>query len=62
MQAAHKAVCVPHLTSTSPAWQDGARGLFRGWVPLWARFLPSSILTFHIYEQTRRVLLGRYLD
>ena len=39
----------------------GALKCFSG-VPLWARFLPSSILTFHIYEQTRRLIVGRYLD
>ena len=42
--------------------QGGPAALFRGWVPLWARFLPSSFLTFHIFEQTRRVLMGGYLD
>ena len=40
----------------------GAAALFRGWVPLWLRFLPSSVLTFVIYEQSRRILGGRYLD
>lgn len=40
----------------------GPRALFRGWLPLWARFLPSSILTFHIYEQCRMLLVGKYLD
>lgn len=52
------------------AW-DAARGLvstggpmalMRGWLPLWARFLPSSFLTFHIFEQMRKLLLGKYLD
>ena len=42
--------------------RHGVRGFFRGWVPLWARFLPSSLLTFILYEQARRVLLGTYLD
>ena len=41
---------------------DGPIALMRGWLPLWARFLPSSFLTFHIFEQTRRVLIGKYLD
>ena len=41
----------------------GVTALFRGWTPLWVRFLPSSVLTFLIYEQSRRVLLGQsYLD
>ena len=31
--------------------EGGPMALFRGWVPLWARFLPSSVLTFIIYEQ-----------
>jgi hypothetical protein len=34
----------------------------RGWTPLWLRFLPSSVLTFAIYEQARLLLLGKYLD
>jgi hypothetical protein len=42
--------------------EGGVPSLFRGWVPLWARFLPSSVLTFAIYEQARRILTGRYLD
>ena len=42
--------------------EGGATALFRGWTPLWLRFLPSSVLTFLIYEQSRRVLLGAYLD
>lgn len=33
----------------------------RGWLPLWARFLPSTVLTFLIYEQVRRALLGDFL-
>jgi hypothetical protein len=41
----------------------GVAALFRGWTPLWVRFLPSSVLTFLVYEQSRRVLLGKsYLD
>lgn len=42
--------------------EGGAAALFRGWIPLWARFLPSSVLTFVIYEQSRRILLGKYLE
>jgi hypothetical protein len=42
--------------------EGGALALFRGWAPLWARFLPSSVLTFHIYEQARRLLGSGYLD
>ena len=42
--------------------EGGPQALMRGWVPLWARFLPSSVLTFLIYEQARRALLGSYLD
>ena len=48
----------PHSRATEVA--DGEEQ--RGWVPLWLRFLPSSVLTFHIYEQARRLLLGSYLD
>ena len=42
--------------------KGGAAALFRGWIPLWARFLPSSVLTFVIYEQSRKILLGKYLE
>ena len=42
--------------------EQGAAIVWRGWLPLWARFLPSSVLTFHIYEQSRYFLLGSYLD
>jgi hypothetical protein len=42
--------------------ERGPAALFRGWTPLWARFLPSSVLTFIIFEQSRRLLLGNYLD
>jgi hypothetical protein len=42
--------------------RGGPSALLRGWVPLWARFLPSSVLTFIIYEQARRLLVGSYLD
>lgn len=42
--------------------EGGAVAMFRGWTPLWLRFLPSSVLTFLIYEQSRRLLLGQYLD
>ena len=41
--------------------EDGVRAMLRGWVPLWLRFLPSSVLTFLIYEQSRRIMLGEYL-
>ena len=41
---------------------DGPSVLLRGWGPLFVRFLPSSVLTFFIYEQARRLLVGRYLD
>ena len=40
----------------------GLRAMFRGWTPLWLRFLPSSVFTFLIYEQSRRILLGKYLE
>ena len=39
----------------------GPRIFVRGWLPLWARFLPSSVLTFVIYEQARKVLVGEFL-
>ena len=45
----------PPATPLSSARQllheGGAAALFRGWTPLWARFLPSSVLTFVIYER-----------
>ena len=41
--------------------QHGPRIFVRGWLPLWARFLPSSVLTFVIYEQARKVLVGEFL-
>ena len=40
---------------------EGPRVLMRGWLPLWARFLPSSVLTFYIYEQLRMLLVGSYM-
>ncbi|KAH8097201.1 thiosulfate transmembrane transporter [Aureococcus anophagefferens] len=39
----------------------GPRVFVRGWLPLWARFLPSTVLTFLIYEQARKLLLGDFL-
>ena len=41
--------------------QHGPRLFVRGWWPLWARLLPSSVLTFVIYEQARKVLVGEFL-
>lgn len=41
--------------------RHGPRVFVRGWLPLWARFLPSSVLTFVIYEQARKVLVGEFL-
>mmetsp|Transcript_21327 Transcript_21327/g.68790 ORF Transcript_21327/g.68790 Transcript_21327/m.68790 type:complete len:311 (-) Transcript_21327:75-1007(-) len=56
----------PHASPAAAAralLREGGPVVFlRGWLPLWARFLPSSVLTFHIYEQTRRALLGSYLQ
>lgn len=56
----------PHASPAAAAralLREGGPAVFlRGWLPLWARFLPSSVLTFHIYEQTRRALLGSYLQ
>jgi hypothetical protein len=42
--------------------QRGPASLMRGWLPLWARFLPTSFLTFVIYEQLRWRLLGTFLN
>lgn len=42
--------------------EGGPSALARGWTMLWARFLPSSFLTFIIYEQSRRALVGTYMD
>ena len=52
----------PWATALSLAREGGPTAFLRGWTPLWLRFLPSSVLTFVIYEQSRRVLLGKYLD
>ena len=59
-----------YQTSASPSPLACARDMYqthgprifvRGWLPLWARFLPSSVLTFVIYEQARKVLVGEFL-
>lgn len=42
--------------------EHGPLHFFRGWTTIWARFVPSGLLTFHIYEQTRRLLGGEYLQ
>ena len=52
----------PAAAARSLLQRHGPTAFLRGWLPLWARFLPSSVLTFFIYEQARRVLLGSYLD
>lgn len=44
------------------AGAEGPRVFWRGWLPLWGRFLPSSVLTFYIYEQLRHAILGTYLE
>ena len=54
---------VSPLDCANALWTEGgAQAMFRGWMPLWLRFLPSSVLTFLIYEQSRQVLTGSYLD
>jgi hypothetical protein len=42
--------------------EGGAKALMRGWLPLWGRFLPTSFLTFAIYEQLRWRMIGSFLD
>jgi hypothetical protein len=42
--------------------EGGVTSLMRGWLPLWGRFLPTSFLTFVIYEQVRMQLMGSFLD
>ena len=42
--------------------EHGPGHFMRGWLPLWARMMPSGLLTFHIYEQCRRLLGGAYLE
>ena len=42
--------------------EGGMPAMFRGWVPLWLRFLPSSVLTFLIYERMRKLLIGSSLN
>ena len=43
------------------ARQHGIRVFYRGWLPLWLRFLPSTVLTFVIYEHMRKLLVGEYM-
>ena len=57
-----KAYASPLACARQLVAEGGPGAMLRGWTPLWLRFLPSSILTFLIYEQSRRLLLGRYLD
>ena len=40
----------------------GLSSLMRGWLPLWGRFLPTSFLTFVIYEQLRWHMMGSFLE
>jgi hypothetical protein len=42
--------------------QGGTAALMRGWLPLWGRLLPTSFLTFVIYEQLRWHLMGSFLN
>jgi hypothetical protein len=42
--------------------EGGAAALMRGWLPLWGRFLPTSFLTFVMYEQLRLRLMGSFLN
>lgn len=41
--------------------ERGPAVFVRGWLPLWGRFLPSSLLTFLIYEQIRFAATGQFL-
>ena len=54
--ASSPAACARDLLQTR-----GPMIFVRGWLPLWARFLPSTVLTFLIYEQARKALLGEFL-
>lgn len=49
--------CMRHMVHS-----EGLGVFFRGWLPLWSRFLPSSVMTFYIYEQLRYYVLGGYLN
>jgi hypothetical protein len=48
--------CATALAAHRPAL------LLRGWLPLWCRFLPTSFLTFVIYEQLRWRMTGSFLS
>jgi len=51
----------PVATARALLAARGPAVFVRGWLPLWARFLPSTVLTFLIYEQARKLLLGTFL-
>lgn len=51
----------PVAVARSLLARRGPAVFVRGWLPLWARFLPSTVLTFLIYEQARKLLLGTFL-
>jgi hypothetical protein len=52
----------PLACAASLVAEGGAAALMRGWLPLWGRFLPTSFLTFVIYEQLRWRMMGSFLD
>ncbi len=57
-----KSFASPLACARSLVAEGGAASLMRGWLPLWARFLPTSFLTFVIYEQLRWRLTGSFLN
>ena len=48
--------CAAALAAHRPAL------LLRGWLPLFCRFLPTSFLTFVIYERLRWCMTGSFLS
>jgi hypothetical protein len=57
-----KSFASPLACARSLVAEGGAAALMRGWLPLWGRFLPTSFLTFVIYEQLRWRLTGSFLN
>jgi hypothetical protein len=57
-----KSFASPLACARSLVAEGGAVSLMRGWLPLWIRFLPTSFLTFVIYEQLRWRLTGSFLS
>jgi hypothetical protein len=52
----------PMACASALVAEGGTKALMRGWLPLWGRFLPTSFLTFVIYERLRWRMMGSFLD